>query len=84
MVDFCTGRADEKTGIYNLYGGYGGRVLMLYKDIDIMLSDEFYNELVNVKKLYDNRMVSADNNDIYKRARKELKAKFDYKKTYMI
>lgn len=57
---------------------------MLYKDIDIMLSDEFYNELVNVKKLYDNRMVSADNNDIYKRARKELKAKFDYKKTYMI
>ena len=49
-----------------------------------MLSDEFYNELVNVKKLYDNRMVSADNNDIYKRARKELKAKFDYKKTYMI
>ena len=53
---------------------------MLYKDIDMMFSDDWYNLFIKTKPLYDKRMEDIDCHDEYLRARKELKDKFERRK----
>ena len=51
---------------------------MLYKDIDMMLSDSrWFDKFCNTKELYDKRGQNMEALKAYKDARKELKKDFD-------
>lgn len=53
---------------------------MLYKDIDLMFSNDWFTKFINAKEKYEARRDSLEANEAYKKIRKELKRDFELMK----
>lgn len=55
---------------------------MLYKDIEILLQTELFEEFKKIKPLFDKRRDSLDDNKNYKQEIKKFKKMFEEKRLF--